>query len=119
MASGKTELDPKQIGPRLYNQVSALLTQLETGEHITLKERVQALVAIGRLQQIFLALRKGQPDDERAGSTVKKYATAFSAADAAGRRKAAARSKTRPEPADWFEHADTADDDDGDDITPS
>ena len=82
-------LDPKNINARLYNQVSALLDQLES-EEISLKERVAALVAIGRLQTIFLNLRLKGEKDESAGSTVRKYASAFQAHDAR-RRKAIAR----------------------------
>jgi hypothetical protein len=95
--------------------VSELLTQLETkGEKVTMRERTMALVAVGRLQQIFAALRKVSPDDERSGSTVKKYATTFAPTDAAGGRKKTARpAVTDP---DWFEHADVdTDTDDGDD----
>jgi hypothetical protein len=103
------QLDPLNVGPRLYNQMSELLEQLETkGERVTMRERTMALVAIGRLQQIMAALRKAQPDDERSGTAVKKYTSAFAPPDAAGRRKANAR----PEPEDWFEHADV--DRDGD-----
>ena len=83
-------LDPQNINARLYNQVSELLTQLETGKSITLKERVAALVAIGRIQTIFLALRiKGEKDESNVGSSVRKYATAFQTHDAR-RRKAVA-----------------------------
>ena len=51
----------------------------------------QALIAIGRIQTIFMSLRqKGAKDgDEAAGSSVRKYATAFQAHDAR-RRKAIA-----------------------------
>lgn len=86
-------LDPKNINSRLYNQVSELLSQLEKKtDTVTLKERIAALVAIGRIQTIFLTLRlKGGKDDEpAAGSSVRKYANAFQAHDAR-RRKADAR----------------------------
>jgi hypothetical protein len=110
----KKDLDPHQIASRLHYQVGELLTQLETkGEKITMRERVQALAAIGRLQYLWAVIRAKEPqDDERSGSTVKKYASAFPAADAAGRRKKASGAK--PEPADWFEHVDIDHDDDGD-----
>lgn len=103
-------LDPDQLSARLYKQVGFLLTQLETGKHITLRERIAALIAVGRLQQMFAALRKALPEDERSGSTVKKYAAAFAPADATGRRAKNARA----EPDDWFEHAERATESDGD-----
>lgn len=111
-------LDPKNVNSRLYNQIDALLTQLETGEHITLKERVAALIAVGRLQLVFAALRKGDKADEpAAGSAVRKYAQAFSANDTRRRkapaRRAAAAAATR-EPDDGTS-LDDLDDDTGDD----
>lgn len=97
--------DTYNIRPRLLRQVSVLLTQLEDGEHITLRERVQALVAIGRMEQIFVALKKAEPDESDRGTAVRKYETVFS--NAAGRRKAvagSARPAADPEPDDsWFE----------------
>ena len=90
-------LDPKSINSRLYGQVSTLLSQLEDPEgHITLKERIAALIAIGRLQVIFMGLRKEKTDDHAgtAGSAVRKYAGAF--ADDNRRRKA--RPRPAPEP---------------------
>lgn len=112
--------DPKNVNGRLYDQIDALLTQLETGEHITLKERVAALIAVGRLQLVFATLRKGDKADEpAAGSAVRKYAQAFSTNDTR-RRKAPARRATaaarEPDP-DYGESladsgADDTDDDD-------
>lgn len=96
-------LDPDNVNARLYNQVSELLKQLETKTTVTLRERVTALVAIARIQTIFLTLRqKGDKDDaDTAGSSVRKYTSAFQAHDAR-RRKAIARA--------------AAADDDGDDL---
>lgn len=106
-------LDPKNINGRIYNQVAELLTQLETGEHITLKERVQALVAISRIQMIFVGLRKEKLVDADTGSAVKRYATAFSKNDARGRKKVARGGKSEPEPdSEWFERDEFAPDDD-------
>jgi hypothetical protein len=82
--------DPKDLKGRLYNQVDRLLDQLETGEHITLKERVAALIAVGRLQLIFVGLRKEKTDEPDRGSAVRKYASAFAANDSR-RRAASAR----------------------------
>lgn len=90
-------LDPKNINSRLYNQVSALLDQLENDGDITMRERIAALMAIGRIQTIFLALRlKDKPDDPTAGSTVRKYSSAFQAHDTR-RRKATARANAAAE----------------------
>lgn len=82
-------LDPHNINSRLQNQVAALLTQLEEGEHVTMRERVQALVAIARIQLAFMGLRKEKTDEPERGSAVRKYAAAFEANDAR-RRKAGA-----------------------------
>jgi hypothetical protein len=98
-------LDPESIDARLYKQVSKLLEQLETSSTVSLRERIQALVAIARIQTIFMTLRqKGNKDDPTvAGSSVRKYESAFQAHDAR-RRKAIARAAAE------------ADDDDGDDL---
>ena len=82
------------------------------------KLRMAALVALARIQYVFVSLRKEKAgDDVDAGSAVRKYAGAFKANDPRGRKKAP-RSTTRtavaavpdPEPDDnWFER-----DDDGD-----
>jgi len=102
--------DPEDVNRRLYHQVSALLSQIEerdSGEKLTMRERVQALIAIGRLQQIFVAMRKGGNDAGGTGSTVKKYAAAFS--NAADRGVGNARDRSEPEPDDWFEPGDDDD----------
>lgn len=106
--------DTYNIRPRLLRQVSVLLSQLEAGAHITLRERVQALVAIGRIEQIFVALKKAEPDESNRGATVTKYATAFT--DAASRRKTGAGAiRAVPEPDDsWFETDDADTDDSAD-----
>ena len=100
-------LDPKSINSRLYNQVDAMLEALEDPEaHITLKERIAALIAIGRIQVIFMGLRKEKLDDNAgAGSAVRKYAGAFKADDPRER-------KTRPRPGP----SPNADDDDLSDL---
>jgi hypothetical protein len=114
--SSKLEIgDYLNINARLYRQVSKLLEQLEEGEHVTLRERIQALVAVGRVQVIFLNLRKEQLGDDEPGSTIKKYAAAFRK-NGPGRRATSARAAARPEPepdGGWEGNAD-ADFDDGD-----
>lgn len=109
-------IDPLQVNARLYMQISELLNQLETMSGLTIRERVAALTAIGRVQVLFVGLRKEKIDyGPGAGSAVRKYATAFSKDDP-GRRKAIAGPKPAadPEPEDWFERAALADDDDPD-----
>lgn len=111
-------LDPENINGRLYAQVAVLLTQLEVGEHITLKERIAALIAIGRIQTIFAGLRREKTSDEDAGSTVRKYADAFKN-DAGGRKKRARGGTSQPvaddTPDDWFERAGVVSDGDAED----
>ena len=71
--------DPLAINTRLYRQVGLLLDQLEEQEEaIDFKARIAALIAVGRIQTIFVNLRKENKDGgPRAGSSVRKYATAF------------------------------------------
>jgi hypothetical protein len=105
-------LDPHKINERLARQVAALLDQLEQGEHVTLRERFSALMAIARIQYVFVSLRKEKFDEPAAGTAVRKYQTAFKTNDARGRKKiarsAAVAQLNQPEP-DWLN-----DDDGGD-----
>lgn len=98
--------DPMNINARLYRQVGLLLDDLEKHDHeLELKERIQALIAIGRVQTIFVGLRKENKDGgPRSGSAVRKYSTAFKN-DA---RRGAVRARSIPD--------DTADDFVRDDI---
>jgi hypothetical protein len=94
------KIDPLEINVRLYRQVSELLNQLEQGVGITMRERIAALQAIGRIQIIFLNLRKEKlGDNAYAGSAVKKYSEAFKADDA-GQRKAVAGPADEPDTID-------------------
>jgi hypothetical protein len=105
--------DQHNINERLARQVSKLLEQLEQGEHITLRERFQSLMAIARIQYVFVSLRKEKFDEPAAGASVRKYQTAFSKNDARGRKKIARSTAvaTRPEPEpDWV--SDDSDDSD-------
>jgi hypothetical protein len=102
--------DPLNLNGRLYSQVGQLLTQLETGEHITLKERVAALIAVGRLQTIFMGLRKERTNDPAGGEAVRKYADAFKTDDGRGGKKGARRGTPADDPGvelddNWFEDA--------------
>ena len=81
--------DPRNINMRLYNQVSELLRQLEEDKDVSINERYMALVAIGRIQAIFVALRKEKIDEPTRGTTVRKYAAAFKAHDASRRAELA------------------------------
>jgi hypothetical protein len=103
-------LDPKNINGRLYDQISKLLDQLES-KNVTLRERVAALIAVGRVQTIFMGLRKERRDPDLAGSKVRQYSGQF-AANAARQRGSAAR--PAPEPAD-DEWTDIESDDEPDD----
>jgi hypothetical protein len=113
----KQPLDPKSVNSRLYNQISILLDELENTESIkiTIRERIAALIAIGRIQGMFMALRKEKTgDDAIVGSKVRKYAGSFKANDARGRKTGTGPTAIPDEsdelPADVF-----GDDDDGDD----
>ena len=93
-------IDPLEINVRLYRQISALLEQLENDD-VDIKVRYMALMAIARMQAVFVALRKEKFDAPDRGSSVRKYAGAFTKqqANAARRRKAPAR-PAEPEPDD-------------------
>ena len=104
--------DPDQVNQRLYKQVSALLSQLEEKDSrskVTMRERIAALIAVGRLQDLFAKMRKAT-GDVGAGTTVRKYQATF-ATDATGRGAKNTRSgQSEPEPDNWF---DKYDEDDG------
>ena len=107
--------DPEQVNIRLYKQVSALLKQLEDKKTITLRERIAALMAIGRLQQLFANMRKGEfSDPSRSGATVRKYQSAFSHAAGRGETDSGSAEATDPAGDDWFEHAERSEPDDDD-----
>ena len=91
-------LDPKSINSRLYNQVHLMLEQLEDDDQkITLKERIAALIAVARIQTVFVALRKEKTvDNAIVGSKVRQYAGSFKANDAR-KRKAGARPAPEPD----------------------
>lgn len=92
MAKPANELDPRNINARLLAQVSRVLDDLEDKNlPIGPKDRVMALVAIGRIQIIFNTLRKASGDVE-SGSAVRRYSKAFATKNAVGGRKGSARS---------------------------
>ena len=79
-----------------------------------MRERVQALVAIGRLQDLFAKMRKASGDVGSTGATVRKYESAFS--NAARRGTTDAGSAGQSEPDDWFDRIDSSDDDSSADL---
>ena len=92
-----SNFDPLNINGRLYNQVSEMLRYLEETPEVGFKERYMALVAIGRIQTIFVALRKDKLDEPNRGATVRKYTKAFQAHDARGRKAIARSAATEPD----------------------
>ena len=101
------DLNAYDINGRLIRQVARVLDDLEDRNlPIGPKERIMALLAIGRLQMLFVALRKRGGDSDNAGSSVRKYSKAFKT-HASGGRKGAARPVAE-------ELADLDDDDDTD-----
>lgn len=88
VTKGAIPRDPLKLKLRLYIQVAELLHALETGQGddgpVTMRERIAALTAIGRLQAALID--KAKDDDENAGSAIRKYASAFTK-NGAGRRK--------------------------------
>lgn len=105
--------DPLQLKTRLYIQIGELLHQLEgaTDEPITVRERIAALVAVGRLQDLLI--EKGKDEDEHTGSAVRKYEGVFKK-NGAGRRttirRGSAGDKLELEPIGGRSHESDADD---------
>lgn len=94
MAKAQTA-DPLNINARLYKQLGKLLDDMEAAdrdERMTMPQRIQALIAVGRIQVLFNTIRKGAIDDgHTAGSAVRRYAAAFAGSNATRRRTANAR----------------------------
>lgn len=89
-----TNSDPLNVNARLYKQLGKLLDDMEAAdrdERMTMPQRIQALIAVGRIQVLFNTIRKGSIDDGSAGATVRKYAAAFAGSHATRRRAANAR----------------------------
>jgi hypothetical protein len=87
--------DPLDINGRLYKQIGRLLDDLESADRdelMTMPQRIQSLIAVGRILTIFATLRKGDYDYGNSGSAVRKYAAAFARPDAARGGKAGSRS---------------------------
>lgn len=105
--------DPLNINARLYRQIGRLLDDLEAAdvkEMLDIKERIAALIAVARIQTVFVNLRKegkGGPTSRTAGSSVRKYASAFKA-NAGSRRAPRARSAAADLGGDDFSDDDDA-----------
>ena len=87
-----TALDPLNVNERLYRQIARLLDQLEAGDTedgITIPQRINALIAVGRVQIMFANLRKAAANESGdPASEVRKYSQAFAKAGGARRGKA-------------------------------
>jgi hypothetical protein len=91
--------DPLDINGRLYTQIGRLLDDLESADRddkMTMPQRIQSLIAVGRILTIFASLRKGDYDYGNSGSAVRKYAAAFARPDAARGGKNPPRSTRQP-----------------------
>lgn len=81
----------------LLEQVRLLIVDLKANElEITFPQRLNALIAIGRILVMERNLRRDEDEPDNLGITVRKYERAFaSAANDRGRRKEDARPKPR------------------------
>jgi hypothetical protein len=86
------DLDPLRVNERLYRQIARLLDQLEEVDAeggITIPQRINALIAVGRVQIMFANLRKAAANESGdPGSEVRKYSQAFAKTNGARRGKA-------------------------------
>jgi len=105
--------DPLRVNERLYKQIARLLDDLEAQDEdtgITIPQRINALIAIGRIQIMFTALKKAE-NEPVTGGKVRQYSTAFRAkTNAVGGRA----ERTRPTAVDLAAAAAAADDDEPD-----
>jgi hypothetical protein len=113
---GESQRDPLDVNNRLYKQIARLLDQLEKQDlldenGVTIPQRINALIAVGRIQIMFANLRKAQNVESGAtGSAVRKYASAFSRANAT--RRGAINTRADDSFADGFGGDDGGDGDD-------
>jgi hypothetical protein len=93
MTTKDKDADPLKVNSRLYKQLGLLLDEMEKHEvDITFPQRLNAFIAIARVQHVFMALRKeNKNDDELTGSAVRDAAAAFKK-NGNGRGKKSARS---------------------------
>lgn len=96
------DLDPRDINGRLYHQIHRLLEEVEkpdVDENVTIRERIAMIIAVARIQTVFITLRKEkQENDEFAGSKVRRYAGSFKTNDARRGAKTAGSAGAEPEP---------------------
>jgi hypothetical protein len=98
------QLDPLKVNERLYRQCAKVLDELENKKNeITWRERIAGLIAVGRVQTIFMNLRREHLDEPTAGGKVRKYADAFKAHDARGRARSARPDVAERIATDWDE----------------
>jgi hypothetical protein len=83
-------LDPHNINPRLQAWLSELI---EARDEMSLTEQIRAISAIGRIQAIYVGLRKEAGGGYATGTEVKRFAKAFEQ-NAKGGRKSYARSSS-------------------------
>jgi hypothetical protein len=80
-------LDPRNVNGRLYEAISKLLDNFDD---MTVREQVATVAAIARIQVLFQKIREEQGAiPSSAGTTVKRYAKAFEAHAARGRKAVA------------------------------
>jgi hypothetical protein len=80
------EGDPLGVNRRLYLQLAKLIDDMEAAdrdERMTMPQRIQALIAVARVQKMFVDLRKGE-FSAGGGSAINRYAAAFQTANATG-----------------------------------
>jgi hypothetical protein len=104
--------DPLNVNARLYRHISMLLDELDRPDcGLTAPQRVQSIIAIGRVMIMQMNLRKESSDDQFTGSAVREATKAFGS-NAANRRKSAGRAIRSAADAAL---ADALDDDEDDD----
>jgi hypothetical protein len=80
------EGDPLGVNRRLYLQLGKLIDDMEAAdrdERMTMPPRIQALIAVARVQKMFVDLRKGE-FSAGGGSAINRYAAAFQTPHAVG-----------------------------------
>lgn len=81
-----SNIDPKNIYGRLYDQCDRLLTDMEANPLLSYDDRKSGVIALGRIMIMFVGLRKENADDSNRGSAVRRYEGVFKASAGAGAR---------------------------------
>jgi hypothetical protein len=97
--------DPLDIKPRLYRQLGRLLDDMESADRddtMTFPQRINSLIAVGRVLVMFSGLRKAEMafGGANPGSKVQRYAAAFAAPDGARQRAPGPGSAAEPDELD-------------------